>query len=588
VLRFSGIPARMALVLLLASVPAFAIFGAYAVYRYSKEKETALEQLQQQAISIASTRGILLDQADAMLRSLAGLPQLRNMSRDPSACSDVLATALRETTQYANIAAADLDGRVICRGIAPGPTGQVIVTDRAWFQRVVARRDFIVGNYAVGRGSGEASVHVAYPIYDSNGRMIGAVNAGIRLWWLRDRLAALNLPRGMVVALLDSDGTILVRHPATEEGSFVGKKMPEAAGMIAGQGRGITEARMLDGVYRTMAVEPLGGMRWNDISVVVAVEPSYLWDPVWKLIGLQFATFATVVILGMVAALLGAYWMVVRPVRVLEEAVLAYSTGHRTARAKETARGEIGQLARTFNVMAERINLQEKALKETSDQKTRYLAIAGHDLRQPLQVMMMKLESGIANSNGRMRSSLETAQRAAERLSGQLDLLANIVRADLEGSGLQLQIHEVRMQDVLEDVASSHRETALAKGIGFHAVESRLAVCSNRDALLTIVNNLVLNAINYTSEGRILIGCRRRGAMCRIEVHDTGPGIPYESRVKIFKAFTRLDPEASFGLGLGLSIARETAAQLKHTLTLHSAPGKGSCFCVEVPLWNGR
>jgi signal transduction histidine kinase len=586
VYRLSGVQARLVFILLLVSVPTFGVFiTGYVAYRVQEEKRAAVDLLQQQARAIASSRGVLLDQTEALLRSLASLPQLRNMSREPQACGEVLSETLQGSPQYSNIAAADMAGRVICRGLALQPKQPITVTDRAWFQRVVARREFVVGSYAIGRTSGEPSVHTAYPILDEQGRMIGAVNAGVRLSWLDERFAGVYLPRGILVMLIDSTGTLLLRHPTQPE--LIGRELPGAARIIVEQGRGTFDLQMLDGVRRIAAFEPLGGIRWDDITIVVAADSAYLWNPIWKTVGLQVIGFTLVLGLALIGAILGAYRLVVRPVRTLEAAVTAYASGDHGMRATEAAPGELGRLARAFNAMAEQLSQQESALREASAQKSRYLAIASHDLRQPLQVMIIKLESGIANSDGKLRANLLIAQRAAERLMGQLDLLAGVVRADLEGSDLQLRIQEVSIGHLLENVARAHRDTAENNGIDFHVMKSSLAVASDPDALLTIINNLVMNAINYTTKGRVMVGCRRRGPMCRLEVHDTGPGIPPESRIKIFKAFQRLDPEASAGLGLGLSIARETAALLKHPLMVHSVVGKGSCFCVEIPLWKG-
>lgn len=582
----AGIRARLVLILVLASLPAFGIFAIYAVYRFHQEREDAVEQLQQRAQSIASARGILLDQTEAMLQSLASLPQLRDAKRDPGACGEALSRTLKGSNNYANIAVVDLNGWVLCRGIQLALEKPINVADRAWFQRLVARRDFVVGNFAIGRGSGERSIHTAYPIFDDNQVMTGAVNAGIRMSWLNERFDALELPRGIVVALLDSDGTVLLRHPRAEGDRWVGRKMPEAARLIAEQGRGVTDVKMLDGVYRTMAFEPLGGLRWNDITVVVAAEQSYLWNPLWRLIGIQAATFAIVLLLGVLAAALGAYWVVIRPVRRLERAVIAYASGDRTARADASEKGELGQFAGAFNAMAERLNRQENALREVSAQKSRYLAIASHDLRQPLQITLMGLEKGIESTEGKARDSLMRAQRATERLQAQVELLTEVVRADMAGEDARPPIAAVRLSKLSRQVSEAHRQTARAKGLELRVIESSLIVASDHEALSTILNNLVMNAIAYTAKGRVVIGCRRKGTICRIEVHDTGSGIAPEHRASIFKPFHRLEPGSGTGLGLGLTIVKETASLMGHALSVHSQPGKGSCFCVDVPLWN--
>lgn len=582
----AGIQARLVLILLFASLPAFVVFAVYAAYRFQQEKVEAVQELQQRAQSIASTRGVLLDQTESLLQSLASLPQIRNMKQDPGACGEVLARMLKANPHYANIAVADAEGWVLCRGIALAPPKPINVADRAWFQRLVARRDFVVGNFAIGRGSGERSIHTAYPVFDDNHTLIGAVNAGIRLSWLSERFAALDLPRGIVVALLDSDGIVLLRHPQREGTQWVGGRMPEAARLIADLGRGVTDVKMLDRVDRIMAFEPLGGIRWNDVTVVVAAERSYFWEPLWKLIGIQAANFAVLLVLGVLAAALGAYWVVVRPVRILERAVVAYASGDRTARADASERGELGQFAGAFNAMAERLNRQESALREASAQKSRYLAIASHDLRQPLQVTMMGLEKGIESTEGKVRDSLVRAQRAAQRLQGELDLLAEVVRADMTGKEVRQAVEAVSLSELFTRLADANQQAARAKGLELRLIKTGLTVASGHDALFTILNNLVMNAIAYTEQGRVVVGCRREGTRCRIEVHDTGPGIAPENRVAIFKAFHRLNRDSGAGLGLGLTIVKETASLLGHPLTMCSMPGRGSCFCVDVPIWN--
>ena len=128
-------------------------------------------------------------------------------------------------------------------------------------------------------------------------------------------------------------------------------------------------------------------------------------------------------------------------------------------------------------------------------------------------------------------------------------------------------------------------EAGLLSGIGTQAGCS-LAVRSDRRLLRRLLQNLVSNAIKYTPRGRVLIGCRRRGKRLRIDVYDTGIGIPASKKRVIFREFHRLDQGAKVarGLGLGLSIVERIARVLDHRLELKSALGRGSHFSVEVPV----
>src|SRR5205085_11374469 len=114
----------------------------------------------------------------------------------------------------------------------------------------------------------------------------------------------------------------------------------------------------------------------------------------------------------------------------------------------------------------------------------------------------------------------------------------------------------------------------------------RLAIRSDRRLLRRLLQNLVSNAIKYTPKGHVLVGCRRRGGNLRIDVYDTGLGIPSSKRRVIFREFQRLDEGAKVarGLGLGLSIVERIGRVLDHKVNLRSAPGRGSRFSVDVPL----
>jgi CheY-like chemotaxis protein/anti-sigma regulatory factor (Ser/Thr protein kinase) len=126
---------------------------------------------------------------------------------------------------------------------------------------------------------------------------------------------------------------------------------------------------------------------------------------------------------------------------------------------------------------------------------------------------------------------------------------------------------------------------ARAKGLDLRIMPSSLTVRSDRRLLRRLLQNFVSNAVKYTGTGRVLIGCRRRGTRVRIEVHDTGPGIPKSKHKLVFREFQRLEEgaRAARGLGLGLSIVERLGRVLGHRIDLESTPGRGSVFAVEVP-----
>jgi CheY-like chemotaxis protein/anti-sigma regulatory factor (Ser/Thr protein kinase) len=126
---------------------------------------------------------------------------------------------------------------------------------------------------------------------------------------------------------------------------------------------------------------------------------------------------------------------------------------------------------------------------------------------------------------------------------------------------------------------------ATARGLELKLVSSSLVVRSDRRLLRRLLQNLISNAIKYTPSGRVLVGCRRHGERLRVDVYDTGIGIPHAKRRAVFKEFHRLDHGARVarGVGLGLSIVERIARVLEAEVTMKSAFGRGSRFSVEVP-----
>jgi CheY-like chemotaxis protein len=143
-----------------------------------------------------------------------------------------------------------------------------------------------------------------------------------------------------------------------------------------------------------------------------------------------------------------------------------------------------------------------------------------------------------------------------------------------------------RIDELLRQLEVEFTPLAQEKGLKLDFVPCTLAVKTDRRLLRRLLQNLVSNAIKYTPKGRVLVGCRRHGDRLRIDVYDTGLGIPVSQRQVIFQEFHRLDQGAKVarGLGLGLSIVERIARVLNHKVEVNSTVKRGSHFSIEVPL----
>jgi Na+/proline symporter/signal transduction histidine kinase len=223
--------------------------------------------------------------------------------------------------------------------------------------------------------------------------------------------------------------------------------------------------------------------------------------------------------------------------------------------------------------------------EEANISKTRFLAAASHDILQPLNAARLYVTSLVERQghgeDGRLVSNIDASLDAVEEIFG---ALLDISRLDT--GAMKPEISSFRIDEVMRQLEVEFSPLAREKGLDLTFVLSSVTVRSDRRLLRRLLQNLISNAIKYTPKGRVLVGCRRRNASLRIEVYDSGLGIPATQTRAIFREFHRLQDGAKVarGLGLGLSIVERISRVLGHAVQLKSEPGRGSVFSVEVPV----
>lgn len=211
----------------------------------------------------------------------------------------------------------------------------------------------------------------------------------------------------------------------------------------------------------------------------------------------------------------------------------------------------------------------------------RLLAVAGHDLKQPLQVALMAIECAVSDGVApRAATRLGMASDALLRLGRELDDLARTSQA---GEAVP-HLGPVPLGPLLATVAEEWRALADVRGIALRVHPTGACAATDATMLATILRNLVGNAVKYgRTGGRVVIGCRRRGRRLAIEVHDDGAGIASERLATIFEAFDRAGRRDGAGLRLGLHIVRQTAQALRAPVRVASVLGRGTVFGVTLP-----
>ena len=279
--------------------------------------------------------------------------------------------------------------------------------------------------------------------------------------------------------------------------------------------------------------------------------------------GLALATFGAVVMLN-------PFWrqyptlsaaLVLVLIMVPGYAGMLISRLHAARRRVEEARGE-----------AEAANLA----------KSRFLAAASHDLRQPMQALSLYSSALAGDSAPRDAARiLQGIQLSVQTLEQMFDGLLDIAR--LESGVIAPRVAAFPLLPLLERIAEAERPLAAQKRIELRVARTSVSVLSDPVLLERMLKNLLTNAIRYTERGRIVLGCRRAASRrVRVSVVDSGIGIPTHEQARIFDEYYQIAGASAQGLGLGLPIVKSLGDLLGHSVAVKSAPGRGSAFSIEL------
>jgi signal transduction histidine kinase len=281
-------------------------------------------------------------------------------------------------------------------------------------------------------------------------------------------------------------------------------------------------------------------------------------------------------ILGVLALLCyGFARYLTNPVRQLQRVVDCFGRGDFSARARVSRGDEIGHLAHTFNVMAERIELLMTA-------ERRLLLDISHELRSPLARLSVAVE--LARMGEDVHSHLDRIQKEADRLNALVGELLQVTRA--EGDSSRLRSETVALDELVGAIVEDGRLEAEPRGCGIALESVPISIAGDPELLRRAIENVVRNAIRYSPAGKnveVRISGNAEGAS--VQVRDYGPGVPEESLSRLFDAFYRVEPDrdrASGGVGLGLAIARR-AIELHHGAVVAENANPGLRVVITLP-----
>ncbi|KIL99304.1 Chemotaxis regulator - transmits chemoreceptor signals to flagelllar motor components CheY [Paramagnetospirillum magnetotacticum MS-1] len=470
-----------------------------------------------------------------------------------------LASLEASLTQRGNLLVVDAKGDVVAANRPPRGGGTVNYAHRDYFTAHRNGAERVIGPMVLGTYSQAPVFTVSRRVVAPDGSFGGLVVVGVDARFFTDFYNTLGLGPSAYIGA-NTAGRIMLRQPHPEQ--YVGIPTPSnpvaAAAAVKPVGSLLVHSPV-DGVDRVVSFRRLAQFNVM-VSAGMAVED--ILAP-WRRTALIIVGAVLLVLLGLGGMALTTFRVIAR-----EEGALA----------------SLEEMVRARTAEAE---LRADEARQANESKTRFLAAASHDLRQPLQAagMFVEVLAGQVEDDPRKVKVVERLRQSIEATNSLLSTLLDV--SALEAGKIKPNMVAFRVMPLLAGLVDQIEPEASAKGLAIGVVPTSLMVSSDPVLLERLLRNLLVNAVRYTETGRVLLGCRRRGDRVVIQVLDSGMGIPTDKVDAVFEDFVRLDNPAersgSRGLGLGLGVVRRMAALLDHGLELRSVLGKGSCFGVVLP-----
>jgi signal transduction histidine kinase/CheY-like chemotaxis protein len=567
--------------------------GIFEIWLFYREQNKSINRIQsQQAESAAAKVAQFIKEIESQLVWTANLPWSADMLDELR--YDEL-RLFRQVPAITELIQLDSNGREQLR------------QSRTELDTVGSQKDFSKDSSFI-----EASAHKVYygPVYfrgDSEPFMVlamagsrrqaGVLLAEINLKSIWDIVSKIDVGEHGQAYVIDAQGDVIAHNDI----SLVLRKINYSHLPQVKLARGVSDPSILqtaDGedsrgkpVLAAFArIAPLGWLLFVEVPKSEAYLPVY--RSILLSIILLMAGFLGAIISGLQLAR-----RMIDPVQKLRTGAMLIGGGELSHRISIKTNDELEALGEQFNSMAIQLEqsyatLERKVIERTHElelanaAKSRFLAMASHDLRQPLHALGLFVAQLRTPLNAEERAkAIERVHAAVREMNEMFNSLLDVSK--LDAGILVPKIVEFPIARLLAKIQSTFDQAAREKGLRLRVMGSDAWVRSDAILLERILLNLVANAVRYTLRGGIIVGCRRRGEMLRIEVWDSGPGIPEDQQQDIFGEFIQLptaERDRYGGLGLGLAIVDRFRRLLDHRIELTSAVGRGSRFSILVPM----
>ncbi len=460
-------------------------------------------------------------------------------------------------------------------------------------QNVIEHRQPVISNLFFGPISNQYTISVHIPVI-RNGKVIYVLVMGLLPIVLERVLRDQLLPESWGLTIFDHRNIIAARTRSPER--YVGQPVSfELNQQLEVHDHGLLEHRNREGIPVLSAYCRSPRFGWG---IIIGVPRTELMASFKTSVVLVLAIGIILISAGLLVARAAAR-RIARPISALVEPAAALGRGeavpmmHYGLREVDEvatalrAAGALLQQRQNERDQAEFALRQAKLVAEDSNKaKSRFLAAASHDLRQPLMAANLFFETLTHRLSPNLQGTeVQHLRQSLTAMNELLEVLLDLSRVDT--GTIQITCRDFSLKPLLTELADAWTAMADSRGIGFRAVPANAVVHSDPALVKRILRNLLDNAIKFTVTGRVLLGCRRCGREIAIQVWDTGIGISADKVSQVFEEFYQIgNPGRNRhnGLGLGLSIVDRLARLLGHRVIVRSVEGRGTMFEIRLPL----
>jgi signal transduction histidine kinase len=568
-------PETLALfVALVSTVAVLTVFLADLIFTRQRDIDTNERRLQHFSIMMAEHSARAFEGIDVLLRETSLDLSHNRAGWETWAASKgweyIAQRHSRALTQMRDLIIFDRDGNQrFVSTYFPAP--QINVKDRPYFQVIENGTDAATWGPYIGRNSGRYSYALARRITDANKRFAGIAFAAMEPGYMQDFCWANRLSDDFESVLINAKGQIVAScRPVdiSRHSPVLGALATDV--LFAGKLRTlIPESGLNSGNGLLISISPVPG--FSDLRILTAIPEKTLLAN-WRS---RLVELSTLSLLVTIVLLVGAL-LVRRQIREMKAmtAELAASHEHLEERIREATQELAGE---------------KDAAERANKAKSRFLAAASHDLRQPMHALSLfaadlqhQARSGITQDQSHLAEKIAASTKTLSEL---LDSLLDLSRLDV--TGIHPEIRAFPLNPLFERLNNAFRRAAADRNLSLHFRPTQHWLSSDPVMLERILANLISNALRYTPVGgRVLVAARQRGSEIQIEVRDNGMGIAPENQAAIFAEFYQVGNQAreqNKGLGLGLSIVDRLARALTVKISLRSQLSEGTTFALRVP-----